>query len=71
MVLSAASGSVFISLFATVIGAPVGIVIASFGLVFSVSNGTAKKPLKQWGKKFKKNSKIVLLAKSKLYSRYR
>ena len=52
MVLSAASGSVFISLFATVIGAPVGIVITSFGLVFSVSNGTAKKPLKQWGKKF-------------------
>ena len=54
MVLSAASGSVSLSLFVTVIGAPVGIVIASFGLVFSVSNETEKKPLKQWEKKVPK-----------------
>ena len=46
IVLSAASGSVSIASFATSISAPVGIVSASFGLVFSTRNGIVKKLLK-------------------------
>ena len=37
IVLSATSGSIFITSFATVIGAPVGIASASFSLAFSMS----------------------------------
>ena len=47
LVLSAASGTVSIASFATVSGAPVGIVSASLGLAFSISNSIAKKVLKQ------------------------
>ena len=42
LVLFATSGGVSVASFPTVIGAPVGTVSASFGLVFSVSNGIAK-----------------------------
>ena len=52
-VLSAASGSVSIASFATSIGAPVGTVSASFGLVFSIRNGIVKKLLKITRKKKK------------------
>ena len=52
-VLSAPSGSVSIASFATSIGAPVGIVSASFGLVFSIRNGIVKKLLKITRKKKK------------------
>ena len=42
IVLSAASGSISIALFATVIGAPIGIPSASFTLAFSVSRSIVK-----------------------------
>ena len=42
IVLSAASGSISIALFATVIGAPIGIASASFTLAFSVSRSIVK-----------------------------
>ena len=46
VVLSAASGSIYIASFATVIGAPVGIASASLSLTFSLSTGLVKKLLK-------------------------
>ena len=46
IVLSATSDSISITSFATVIGAPVGIASASFGLVFSMSTDVVKKLLK-------------------------
>ena len=52
-----------IALFATVVGAPVGIVIARVGLDFFVSNQIKKKFFKAEGKTQK-----VLLVKSKLQS---
>ena len=45
--LSITTGSVSIASFATVVGAPVGIVSASFSLAFSISTGIIKKLLKQ------------------------
>ena len=57
IVLSVTTGSVSTASFATVIGAPVGIVSASFSLAFAVS--TNKK---------KKHNKIVMLARSILNS---
>ena len=42
IVLSATNGSISIASFSTVIGAPVGIVSASFSLAFSVSTGIVK-----------------------------
>ena len=39
IVLSVAAGSISIALFANVIGAPVGILSASFSLAFSISTG--------------------------------
>ena len=51
LVLSAASGSVSITQFATVIGTPVRITSPSLSLVFSISNGIAKIPLKIMRKK--------------------
>ena len=44
--MSVTTGSISIASFATVIGAPVGIISASFSLVFSVSTGIVKKILK-------------------------
>ena len=43
IVFSITTGSVSIASFATVIGVPVGIISASFSLVFSISTGTVKK----------------------------
>ena len=43
IVLSVTTGSISIASFATVIGAPVGIVSANFSLVFSISTGIIKK----------------------------
>ena len=65
IVLSVATGSISIASFATVIGAPVGIVSASCSLAFS---GFVKKFLKTTRNKKKKNNKIVMLARSKLNS---
>ena len=68
IVMSVTSGSISIASFATVIGAPVGIVSASFSLAFSISTGIIKKLLKTTRNKKKKHNKIVMLARSKLNS---
>ena len=65
IVLSVATGSISIASFATVIGAPAGIIGASCGLTFSITSGFVKKFLKTRNKK-KKHNKIVMLARSKL-----
>ena len=46
IVLPATNGSISITSFGTVIGAPVGIASASFSFAFSVTTGIVKKPLK-------------------------
>ena len=68
IVLSVTTGSISIASFATVIGAPVGIVSASFSLAFSISTGIIKKLLKTTRNKKKKHNKIIMLARSKLNS---
>ena len=68
IVLSATTGSVSIASFATVIGAPVGIVSARFGFSFSIFKWTVKKLLKTTRNKKKKHNKVVMLARSKLNS---
>ena len=68
IVLSLTSGSISIASFATVIGASVGMVSASFSLAFSISTGIIKKLLKTTRNKKKKHNKIVILARSKLNS---
>ena len=62
MAFSALIGGVSIISFATVIGAPVGITTKSLSLVFSISNGIAKKLLKTTRKK-NRNNKIVISKK--------
>ena len=54
IVLSVTTGSISIASFATVIGAPVGMVSASFSLAFSISTGIIKKLLKTTRNKKKK-----------------
>ena len=66
--LSVATGSISIASFATVIGAPVGIMSASCSLAFSITTGFVKKFLKTTRNKKKKHNKIVMLARSKLNS---
>ena len=68
IVLSVATGSISIASFATVIGAPAGIIGASCGLTFSITSGFVKKFLKTIRNKKKKHNKIVMLARSKLNS---
>ena len=68
IVMSVTTGSISIASFATVIGAPVGIVSTSFSLAFSISTGIIKKLLKTTRNKKKKHNKIVMLARSKLNS---
>ena len=68
IVLSVATGSISIASFATVIGAPIGIISGSFSLAFSISIGIIKKLLKITRNKKKKHNKIVMLARSKLNS---
>ena len=46
IVLSVTTGSISIASFATIIGAPVGIVTPSFSLAFSIFTGILKKLLK-------------------------
>ena len=59
IVLSITTGSVSVASFATVIGAPVGVVSASFSLVFSISTGIMKKLLKTTRNKKKKCNKLL------------
>ena len=68
IVLSVTTGSISIASFATVIGAPVGIISASFSLAFLTSTGIIKKLLKTTRNKKRKQNKIVMLARSKLSS---
>ena len=64
IVLSVTTGSISIASFATVIGAPVGMMNASCSLTFSITTG---KLLKATRNK-KKHNKIIMLARSKLNS---
>ena len=68
IVLSAASGSISISSFATVIGTPVQIASATLSLAFSLSTGLVKKLLKTTRNMKKNYNKTVMLARSKLNS---
>ena len=68
IVLSATSGCISIASFATVIGTPVRITIASLSLLFSLSTGIVKKLLKPTRNKKIKHNKIIMLARSKLNS---
>ena len=65
IVLSVATGSISIVSIATVIGAPVGTVSASFSIVFSISTGLMKNLLKTTKNKKRKHNKVVTLATSK------
>ena len=64
--LSAASGGVSIISFKSIIGAPLGIVSASFPLIFSLTTGMVKKLLNITRKKKRKHDKTLTLAKRKL-----
>ena len=66
--LSVTTGSISITSFATIIGAPTGIVSASFSLAFSISTGIIKQLLKTTRNKKKKHNEIVMLARNKLNS---
>ena len=66
IVLNATTGGV--SIFSSVIGAPVEIASASFTLVFSLTTGIIKKLLSTARKKKKKHDQILMLAKSKFSS---
>ena len=66
--LSVTAGSISIASFATVIGAPVGMMIASCSLTFSITTEIVKKLLKIIRNKKKKHNKIVMLVRSKLNS---
>ena len=68
IVLSATTGGVSLISFTSIIGAPVGIVSASFTLIFSLTTGIVKKLLNITRKKKKKHDKILMLAKNKLNS---
>ena len=68
IVLSVTTGSISITSFATVIGAPVRVISASFSLAFSISTGIIKKLLITTRNK-KKHNKNIMLARTKLNSR--
>ena len=68
IVLSATSSSVSIISLTSTIGVPVGIVSASFTLIFSITTGIIKKLLSATIKKMKKHDQILMLAKSKYTS---
>ena len=66
--LSVANASISIASFATVIGAPAGIMSASCSLALSITTGFVKTFLKIIINKKKKDNKIVMRARSKLIS---
>ena len=68
IVLSATSGGVCIILSVSVVGAPVGIAVASFTLILSLTTGIIKKLLSITRNIKKKHDKILMFAKSKLNS---
>ena len=59
IVLSATTGGIFICLFTSVAGAPVGIASASFTLIFSLTIGIIKKILSTTRKKRKSMKKFL------------
>ena len=66
--LSLVTSSISIASFATLIGAPAGIMGASCGLTYSITTGFMKTFFKTTRNKKKKHNKIVMLARSKLNS---
>ena len=68
IVLSTTTGGISIISFTSTIGVPVGIVSASFTLIFSITTGIIKKLLSTTIKKKKKHDQILMLAKSKYNS---
>ena len=66
--LSVATDSTSIASFATVIGAPEGIMSAICSLTFSITTGFLKKFLRTIRHKKKKQNEIVMLARIKLNS---
>ena len=68
IVLSATIGGISIISFTTAIGAPVGIVSASFTLIFSLTTGIVKKLLNMTINKKKKHDHLLMLAESKFNS---
>ena len=68
IILSAATGGISIISLTTAIVAPVGIVSASFTLIFSLTTEIIKKLLDITRKKKKKHDQILMLAESKFNS---
>ena len=68
IVLSTTSSAVCIILSESVVGAPVGIISASFALILSLTTGIIKTLLSITRNKKKKHDKILMLAKSKIDS---
>ena len=68
IILFVTTSSIFIGSFATVIGAPVGIVSANFSLAFSIFTRIVKKLLNTTISRKKKHNKIVMIARSELNS---
>ena len=68
IVLSAATSGVSIISFTSTIGKSVGIVSASFTLIFSLTTGIVKKLLSITSNKKKKHDQLLMLAKSKFNS---
>ena len=68
IVLSITTGGISNASFATVFGAPTGMVSACFSLAFSISTGIVKNLLKTIRNKKKKHNKTVMPATSKLNS---
>ena len=68
IVLSATTSGVSIILFASTIGKSVGIVSASFSLIFTLTTGIIKKLLNMTINKKKKHDQLLMLAESKFNS---
>ena len=68
IVLSATTSGVSIISFTSTIGKSVGIVIASFPLIFSLTTGIVKRLLNMTRNKKKKHHQLLMLAKSKFNS---
>ena len=68
IVLSLTTGSISVASFATVTGAPVGMISTRCSLAFSITAGIVKKLLKTTRNKKKKHNNIVMLARSKFNS---
>ena len=68
IILSTTTSGISIISFTSVIGTSVGIVSASFNLIFSLLTGIIKKLLNMTRKKKKKHDKILMLAESKFNS---